>query len=214
MIFITGETTGKKTVEIIRAENWGRMFVEKKPTPYEGEPWGFDNGAYGWWIRGEPFNEELYKKRLDRAYHAGKPYLAITPDIVGEGENSLGYSLAWIERLPSEWAWYLAVQDGMTADMVETIIDKFSGLFLGGTNHFKSKAYFWKRLAHRHGKKFHYGRAGTARKIQDALMIGADSADSAFPLWTHARLAETIRYVNREEEQGSLFPLETIFATV
>ena len=196
---------------IIKAEGWGRMFVEKPPTPYDGEPWGFDNGAYGWWVRGEQFNEIIYRKRLDKAFSVGVPYMAVIPDMVARGDESLDYSLGWLDKLPHGWQWYLAVQDGMDKDRVIRVIDKVDGIFLGGTNAYKATAYEWCRTAHKHGKKFHYGRAGTARKIQDALMIGADSADSAFPLWTMDRLRETIKYVNGEEVQRTLFAMEEMF---
>ncbi len=213
MIFLTGETTGAKMVEILSAANWGRMFVEKKPSPYSGELWGFDNGAYGWWVRGEPFNEELYLKRLYRAYEVGIPYFAVIPDMVGQGDDSLAYSLGWMDRLPTDWPWYLAIQDGMSEDLVLNVLDKVDGIFLGGTNAFKAMAYYWCEIAHENGKKFHYGRAGTAQKIRDALLIGVDSADSAFPLWTKDRLHETIGWVRGENIQRSLFAPKDCFVT-
>ena len=171
------------------------MFINKTPSPYPGEKWGFDNGAFICWQNNKPFDEVKYMKRLEKAYMVGKPYLAVTPDIVGEGEKSLEYSMGWISKLPP-WPWYLAVQDGMTLKMVSDVIDSFDGLFLGGTNAFKGTAYHWRRLAHDKGKRFHYGRAGTPRKVDHALAVGSDSADSAFPLWTYDRMDELVKHIN------------------
>jgi len=191
-------------VAILKREGWGRMYIRREPTPYKGEKWGFDNGVYSHFLKGEPFDDDKYLFRLDRAYRVGTPYLSVAPDIVGGGEKSLELSMKWMDKLPA-WPWYLAVQDGMTEAMVRPVLNRFDGLFLGGSNGFKATAYHWRVFAHAHGKKFHYGRAGTARKIQHAIEVGADSADSAFPLWTIERLAETIKYVKNLEQQGCLW---------
>ena len=188
-------------IELFKKHGWGRMFISKKPSPYPGEMWGFDNGAFICWQNNKPFDEVKYMKRLDVAYGIGKPYLAVVPDIVGEGEKSLRCSLKWIDRLPT-WPWYLAVQDGMTTNMVENVLHRFDGVFLGGTNKFKSTAYGWRTLAHKHGKKFHYGRAGTPRKIDHAIAVGSDSADSAFPLWTYDRLNELVSHINGPKQMS------------
>lgn len=182
-------------IELLIKYGWGRMFINKTPTPYPGEKWGFDNGAFICWQNDKPFDEVKYMKRLETAYKITEPYLAVVPDIVGEGKRSLDYSMEWIEKLPP-WPWYLAVQDGMTLNQVADIIHRFEGLFLGGTNAFKGTAYHWCKLAHEHGKKFHYGRAGTPRKIDHAMAVGADSADSAFPLWTYDRMGELVSHIN------------------
>lgn len=201
MIFITGETTGKKMVNILMKHGWGRMFIRKRPTPYYGERWGFDNGAYVCWQNNTQFDEDKYMKRLDVAYRVDEPYMAVVPDIVGGGSDSLEYSLRWIKKLPP-WPWYLAVQDGMEYVEVENVIDLFDGLFLGGTNTFKSTAYSWCKLAHSYGKKFHYGRAGTPNKVLHALRVGADSADSAFPLWTYDRMDELIKFIDGPKQMS------------
>lgn len=171
------------------------MWVDRrKPTPYEGELWGFDNGAYHYFLHGQLLDENVFLKRLDLAYQLDIPYIAITPDIVCGGLKSLEYSLSWLERLPGDWPWYLAVQDGMTVADVEPVVYSFAGIFLGGSTGFKSTAPIWRELAHRCGKNFHYGRAGTKRKLLHAMDCGADSADSAFPLWTRERFNEFVKW--------------------
>jgi hypothetical protein len=168
---------------------WGRMVVETRPTPYPGEIWGFDNGAWLYFKRGIPFDEHGYSARLERAMQAEvKPLFSVIPDIVQGGMESLAFSLKWWERIadyPTDW--YLAVQDGMEPEIVREVLPLFAGLFMGGSNDFKLQAGFWCDMAHAAGKQFHYGRCGTLKKLAQAVEIGADSLDSAFPLFTRKR---------------------------
>lgn len=188
MKILTGDTRSKRNLDVIRSNGWGRMFTAARPSPMQFEPWGFDNGAFGCWLRGKPFDTETFQKRLEIALRCGSdPILAVAPDIVAGGLASLEFSVAWVMRLPSDWPWYLAVQDGMEVAEVHAALHLFTGIFLGGTDKFKLQAYRWCELAHANGKKFHYGRAGTRRKVLHAFAIGADSLDSSFPLWTTER---------------------------
>lgn len=158
---------------------------------------GFDNGAYLDWINGKPFDERRYRDSLDVAMDQSYlPYMAVVPDLVGRGRESLDFSMKWLADLPADWPWYLAVQDGMQASEVQEVIHRFDGLFLGGTDAFKREAEDWKNIAHIAGKRFHYARAGTERKIKHALRIGADSIDSSFPLWTIDRMRRMEYLVN------------------
>jgi hypothetical protein len=197
MKILLGQTGKLDFVSEIRRLGWGRMSVRDKPNPYPGEPWGFDNGAYMAWIRKLPFPEDNFLKRLDKAFRVGTPYLAVCPDLVARGQMSLDFSLSWLPRLPQEWPWYLAVQDGMTWNDVEPVIDKFAGLFLGGSDEFKRTAWNWRVLSLNYGKKFHYGRAGVDRKVDHARWCNADSLDSTYPLWEKSRFE---RFVDRMEK--------------
>jgi hypothetical protein len=191
MLILLGDTRSKENIATCSLKGWGRMFLTSVPRPYPLERWGFDNGAYGAWLRGEKFPQTAFLRRLERAQQTSlKPYLAVCPDIVAGGLRSLDFSVLWrvSTKLPSAWPWYLAVQDGMAYEAVEKASYLFDGIFLGGTDEFKLKAFSWKELAARSGLKFHYGRAGTRRKLQHAHEIQADSLDSSFPLWTKERM--------------------------
>jgi len=204
MIALTGDARGKK-VELLRRHNIGRMFIQKLIHPYPKENWGFDNGAFKDWLQGKQFDRDRYMRALEKAiriaetYHP--PYLAILPDIVAGGMKSLEFSLRWLETELSHvlFPWYLAVQDGMNPETVEEVIKttEIKGIFLGGTDEFKKTAPFWSSLAHRHGKLFHYARAGSMKKVELAKKSLADSLDSALPLWTTEKLSRFIRALNR-----------------
>ncbi|WP_051276524.1 hypothetical protein [Desulfovirgula thermocuniculi] len=210
MVFLIGDTFDRRVVGVAASLGWGRMFLLKPPRPYPGEPWGFDNGAFRCYLRGEPFDRDGFLRRLERAYAAGRPYLAVAPDIVAGGLESLEFSLRWLEELPRDWPWYLAVQDGMGLADVEPVLHRFAGIFLGGTDAFKATAPHWAALARRHGKRFHYGRAGTPGKLLHAVHCGADSADSSFPLWSKDRLARFAAWWNYALRGGqpALWPPE------
>lgn len=206
MIVLVGEGTGPKWDAKLKGLGWGRMFVERRPTPYEGEPWGWDNGAFIAWRAGKHLDEANLRRRLDRDIAVGDPYLAVCPDLPAEGQASLDYSLSWIDRLPCDWPWYLAVQDGMSEPAVAEALPQFAGLFLGGTSAFKATAPRWLKIAHDGDRLFHYGRAGTLGKLEHALEIGADSCDSAFPMWTRTRWRTFVEHW-QHQPQGRLFVL-------
>ena len=181
------------------------MFIKKAIRPYPGENWGFDNGAFGDYLQGKTFDSDRYKRSLERAvriaeeYH--RPYLAILPDIVGGGSKSLELSLEWLERelryIPFNW--YLAVQDGMAVEDIKTALKTYpqiAGLFLGGTDEFKKTAPLWSSLSHSLGRKFHYARAGSVKKIREAVRSGADSLDSSLPLWNGQKLKRFLKALN------------------
>lgn len=202
MVIITGDTRGR-LVEFLRENGWGRMFVGRSFKVYEGEQWGFDNGAYRDWLHGKTFDEERYKRALDKAISMADkqaPYLSVLPDIVAGGERSLELSDKWADRLKTEYKefalfnWYLAVQDGFTLEMIEEFIrkHKIKGIFLGGSDRFKATAPVWSKFAKEHNLRFHYARAGTPKKYALAKLVAADSLDSTFFLWTKTRISDFI----------------------
>jgi hypothetical protein len=212
MIAIVGAGTGK-IVEVFKKYGIGRMFVDKKFLPYKNEPWGFDNGAFKDYLRGKTFDKDRYLKKLEVAISiAGKthkPYLAVLPDIVGGGMHSLELSIYFLETelAKVDFNWYLAVQDGMTTEAVEEVLKAYPqirGIFLGGTDEFKKTASVWSSLAHKWGKKFHYARAGSYKKVMLAREAGADSIDSTGPLWTKEKFKRFLKALNHPL-QGKLF---------
>jgi len=192
---LIGECTSHRVVDVCRRLGWGRMWVFRNIRPIDGEQWGFDNGAYKAWADGgkvpmtaHGFDGAAYMRRVERAERAGAPYLAVVPDLVAAGEESLHFSLHWRVHLPQEWPLYLAVQDGMTPALVGDAIDGFAGVFLGGTTKFKRTAAEWASWAHARGLRFHYARCSSQRAWRDACAVGADSVDSSQALWRKSML--------------------------
>lgn len=193
-LVLLGESTGTVITETCKRLKWGRMWVHRKINIYEGEKWGFDNGAFGDWDKVNAmvfFDLDSYRRRLDRAYSVGVPFLAVVPDLIAN-EKSLDFSLECLEMMPKEWPNYLAVQDGMTTASVEGVLAKFAGIFVGGSTRFKSTLPEWTTLAHRHGKRVHYARCSGPRRLERAMALGVDSVDSSQPLWSRELLRKYV----------------------
>jgi hypothetical protein len=178
---MVGSTRSHKLVARIRELGWGRVFCGK-PTPYPGEPWVLDNGAFAAWKNGRPFDAAAFAERAHK-WAPLAPLFGVLPDVVGGGMASLKLSFEWLPRLPSV-PWYLAVQDGMTPAEVGPCLDGVAGLFLGGTNEFKGTCFAWAKLAHERGLNFHYARVSRRESLWRARECGADSCDSTQPLWS------------------------------
>ena len=215
-----GECTGKMLIKL-QELGWGRVFVRSVPQPYEGEVWGFDNGMFALFTeKGKPIGvddqalkeaEALFVKRYVAAWEATRsaPYVAVLPDLPFRGALSLPYSVSWQTELmhKSDWPWYLAVQEGMDPLRVDSLVFrkvlKIQGIFMGGTSH--RQGQLWAEVAKRNGLRLHYGRCSTPRRLRQAAVLGCDSVDSAFPMWTKARLAEFVRVWEQLPARGRLF---------
>jgi len=211
-IFVGGGSS-KRTRRVLRENGIGEMLVNPLSKTQECPSlWAFDNGAFVNWKEGKPFDSAKFQRWLEYAYrNYPRPYLAVLPDKVGEGMKSFEFSLKWKETLTLyDWPWYLALQDGMESAAVIGEIDKVSGLFLGGTDDFKKQAGYWKKIAHHSNRPFHYARAGTLGKLAHAIMIGADSLDSAFPLWTKDRLFAFIQALSQQQFPQELLIFEKL----
>ena len=204
MYFLAMEMGGDKFTEFIKQNGYGRMVITKTITPYPGEKWAFDNGAFGFYKRCHTFNMDLYIKRLHMASSIGEPWFAVAPDIVMGGDDSLRFSNAWMTRPQSELfsRWYLAVQDNMLRCNVRAAISEYdyAGLFLGGSNEFKLRtAEMWREVCDDYSINFHYARCGTAKKIRHAKALKCDSIDSAIPIWRTKRMNDLKRYLEDAE---------------
>jgi hypothetical protein len=158
---------------------WGMMLGPTTPKT-DVLRYAVDNGAYPCFVKGRPWDEGRFLKLLNRIERfQRKPDFACCPDIVAGGLKSLDFSLTWLDRLPSSYPWYLAVQDGMTEADVRPVIDRFGGLFVGGTTDWKmSSCPTWVQLARETGKKVHVGRVDTRGRAFTVInLYGVDSFD-------------------------------------
>jgi len=181
------------------------MVIQRKIIPYPGERWALDNGAFSFFKKGHEFDMDLYIKRVHMATRIdGEPYFAVAPDIVMGGDDSLHFSNAWMDRQESEIFenWYLAVQDRMSEYKVRKTLSEYNytGLFLGGSNEFKLRtAWKWKGVCNDYDLKFHYARCGRPKKIRHAISIGADSIDTAIPLWSAGMYNDFLKWIEAAE---------------
>jgi hypothetical protein len=160
--------------------------------PPRRRPWAFDNGAFGAWKAGRPFDADAFLRALDRiAADNLHPDFIVAPDIVAGGLRSLEYSLSWAAQVAAVAPAYLAVQDGMEYARIAPYAEMFAGIFVGGTLSWKIETgRQWVELAHRLGPGLpcHIGRVGTYDRVRWAVWAGADSIDSCLPLWSEENL--------------------------
>ena len=218
MILLVGDACSKEQLRIMEKYGWGRMLTKStgqiSPEPYKNEPIGFDNRAYPHFLSSESFNEYEFLNRIKKAeILQAHIIVAVTPDIVKGGSKSLELSNFWIKRLPKEnsFPWYLAVQDGMNVDAVENSLTTYhyQGVFLGGSNSFKNlQGKVYANLAKKYGLKFHYGRCGTKRKLRHANNIGADSCDSAFPIYWKPRVEGIVKELKFLTDKESKYQMK------
>ena len=213
MIAFLGLTRSREFLSEMQRRNIGRFLVRgnvRLQDLYPGERWGFDNGAFMDWKAGGEFDEVGFLEDVGRVTESGRrPYLAVLPDLPTKGRESLEFSMAWAPRLPREWSWYLAVQDGQSEEEVKEAAagPLVSGLFIGGSNEFKATAQKWAALAHNLGMPCHFGRASTPRKMRAAQEAGCDSFDTTQPLWDRGKFAAFLRTHDNayESPQRELF---------
>jgi len=185
-----GAAAGEKVLSYMWEKDYGIMLnpLNFRYSRNGWRYWALDNGAYKAYTDGVDFDEKRFLKTIVEKLPKGElpPEFIVVPDIVGAGTRSLEFSLKWIEKLKNlNYNWYLAVQDGMSHKDVESVIHKFDGVFIGGTNKWKvSTGESWVKLAHKHNLPCHAGRIGTYRRIVWSMRINVDSIDStAFFSW-------------------------------
>lgn len=217
MKLLVGDACSYKQLALMEKHGWGRMLTKPDghitPLPYKGEPVGFDNRAYPCFVNNTAFNAIEFQLRIAKAEPlTSQIIVAVTPDIVKGGAKSLDLSNSWIGKLSKEngFPWYLAVQDGMDIKQVEESLTTYpySGIFLGGGNSFKlNEGKKYSLLAKKYGLKFHYGRCGTKPKLHHAFFIGADSCDSAFPIYDKARVDGVVKELTAQAAIKGSAPL-------
>lgn len=171
--------------------------------PPRRRPWFYDNGAFGDWRAGRPFDVDTFVRDIRWIHDAlDRPEFIVLPDIVGGGLASLEASRKWIPFVRGLAPLYLAVQDGMEASDVEPVLRRVNGLFVGGTLRWKVRTgAAWVQLARSHEKPCHIGRCGSVRRVRWAMRIGATSIDSSLPLWAERNLE---RFLAALEPQAQL----------
>ena len=199
-----GQTRGRWLTARLMAAGIGECTVRGELPPRR-VPFFYDNGAFGDWKAQRPFDAVAFREDLaSLRKHRLVPDFVVAPDVVAGGESSLVESLRWLDECRSVGPVYLAVQDGMGLETVRASVDGFAGLFVGGTLEWKlSTGQSWCRLAHELGLACHVGRVGSARRIRWAQRIGADSIDSALPLWSDSHMRRFLSALRHE--QGDLF---------
>lgn len=176
-------------IERLRAAyGWGRIFVERKPTPTPGEPWALDNGAYSAYRRGLAPDFDAFFHRLQTAMLAvtsgslHPPRFVVTPDLINQGNQSLRFSHRWADHIHAQFPdtpLFLPVGDNADPATVTRLLPPFDGLFLAGSDAFKAGLNHW--LAPLPPTRLHYARCSTPDHVARAAQLRCESLDTAYP---------------------------------
>jgi len=200
MIFYMGHTADKRIVKSIRERpSVMGMLVQRGYLRRVKQDirWAYDNGAYSDFIHSRKFDEDAFMRDIDRMVkRETRPNWIVIPDIVQGGLASLDHSLMWLGKLPRQFRYLLAVQDGMTRADVEPHMKRLHGLFVGGSAEFKATLPEWCELARDYDKICHLGRSSTVNRILWAKLCGAQSCDSSFFNWTRERLDALLQFID------------------
>jgi hypothetical protein len=170
--------TGKKEVHDF-AEKYGCGWCitpQESRNPPNGT-FFLDNGAFSAYKNQTPFDDAAFYRLIKRYPDYD---FVVVPDIVAGGLESLDFSLMHVDVIPRPR--YLAVQDGMTSQCVRPILEKFDGIFVGGTVPWKMETMrMWSDVAHLHKVKCHVGRIGSLQGYLICNRWGVDSVDGTYP---------------------------------
>lgn len=196
-------TGTRRNMAAMRHSGWRLLLtpdtvIRAKRTIPKDWRYAIDNGAYGCWQKGQPFDASAFAELVAK-YGSGADW-TVLPDIVCGGSESLSLSLSWLPRLSGQKL--IAVQDGMTANEIAPHLGPQVGLFLGGSTAWKIQTMrSWGALARASGCHYHIARVNTARRIRLCQDSGADSFDGTSP----SRFAITTPKLTAAVRQQHLF---------
>ena len=202
MIGYASNTGTKRNLAALRDAGWRIMLTPDNPTPREGLKHCLDNGAWGAFQKGIPFDCGRFEKLVDTA--GLKADFIVLPDIVAGGGNSLAFSVSWLPRLNSYRSLLLPLQDGMDPKAVLAILRAWPhvGIFLGGTTEYKlATMHDWGVAAAALGRWYHVGRVNSLRRLRMAAACGATSFDGT----SATRFSCTLPLLDAARRQPNLF---------
>lgn len=152
--------------------------------PFPEFPYVLDNGAFGAWRNGRAFDDDAFRRLLDKAARAEIPprWVAV-PDVVLDAEATQASWYRWVPELRA-YGWPLAfvVQDGHAAADVP---GEAAVVFVGGSREWKwQTAPYWCQ----HFPRVHVGRVTTGRRCWHFHRAGAESTDGNVFLGDRAQL--------------------------
>lgn len=141
--------------------------------PYAWLPYALDNGVFGAYTRGQPWEAAPFIDLLRWATGAAqRPLWAVVPDAVGDAAKTLELWAEWAPRVRAYGVdLAFAAQDGHTPADVPEAADV---VFIGGTTDWKRASIKTFCKAH---KRVHVGRINTLKWLRYCRDAGAESCD-------------------------------------
>jgi hypothetical protein len=193
-------TGTRRNLAAMHEAGWSLLLSPGKPRDARFA-YALDNGAFGAWQRGEPFDVDAFDRHVSA--FGDRAEFIVAPDIVAAGLDSLRLTAEWLPRLAGVGRRRLvAVQDGMTAADVRPYLSPTVGIFVGGSTAWKlATMRLWGVLARECRTYLHVGRVNTIRRIRYCADAGADSFDGT----SATRFACTVPKLDNARRQTNLF---------
>lgn len=144
-------------------------------------PGGFayDNGAFGAWVRGAPFDARTWRRGMERVPEG--PLFAVVPDVVSDHEATrASWETYAPEVIGNGFRAAFVLQNGCTS--LAQVPDDAGAVFIGGDDDYKvsrqTASITW--AAREAGLWVHMGRVNTLSRWLRALAMGCHSADGTF----------------------------------
>jgi hypothetical protein len=159
--------------------------------------WAADNGAFGAFLRGVPFDFDRWADWLARQPRSS--LFAVVPDVVEDHNGTLDLWHQWapvVRDLGHRPAF--ALQNGVSSSTVPADADV---LFIGGDDGFKegpvARSTCWEYA----GRCWlHMGRVNTWRRLKIAQSFRCDSVDGTCLRWPDANLRVLLSWLRRINE--------------
>jgi len=171
-----------------------------------GAPFALDNGAYGAFKQGRPFDFDKWRRWIDGM--GRDAWWAVVPDVVGELTPTLDRFDQYVDEVTGMgFVPALAAQDGMTPDQLD---DRAGALFVGGTDDWKltPASATLMAAAKDRGMLVHVARVNSWKRYKWAAERGADSVDGTYLRFGfRANLPKLLGWLDRwqaEHPQGVL----------
>jgi hypothetical protein len=194
-------TGTRTTLAALRRHGWRLLLTAGAVLRTEGFRYGLDNGAWGAYQAGEPFDRAAFEDAV-RQVGAAADWIVV-PDIVLGGLESLTVSRSWLPELaPLGRLLLIPIQDGMTFAHLEPLVEPGRvGIFVGGSTEWKEAAILtWGPWCRRRGIACHVGRVNTARRIALCAAGRVTSFDGS----SVARFPSTLRQLDSARRQLAL----------
>ena len=209
MLLYASQTHGKTNLKALRLNGFRLLATpdtwRNKPPTWDNNnlaPFALDNGAYGCFLRKEPFRSAEFNAMVEQLGRFAD--WVIAPDIVGGGLASLQKSLTWRHSYNQSKV-LLAAQDGISPNDLAPHLDEETGIAVGGSTRFKIETLpLWSRLAAFKNCYLHVLRVNTRQRLAACSVAKADSIDGTSATMYSKNAPVLRRWVDELNRQPTL----------
>lgn len=151
--------------------------------PFFGS-WAFDNGAFGAWRKGLPFDFPAWLRALDKVAvvaEGSAPLFVVVPDVVADHDRTAEMWGRWSGEVLGRGLRPAFVLQNGCRDFAQVPVDA-GAVFIGGDDVYKlgpdAARVCWQ--AQGAGCWAHMGRVSSEKRFRRAIAMGCDSADGTF----------------------------------